>query len=159
MRRHGPPPRPSLAYRDRIGAYAEIRRRAGIPISGGEHEYTRWGFKVLLDNKGVDVVQADPDWTGGISELVKICALVSAYDKPVIPHGHSVLPALHVIASQSPTVCPLLEYLIIFNEQKQWFLKEKYMPEGGSMRLPDKPGLGIVLDEERIKNRVSLKWS
>ena len=97
---------------DRIESYAEIRRATGIPIAGGEHEYTRWGFKVLLDAEGVDVIQADPDWTGGISEMVKICALGSAYDKQVIPHGHSVLPALHIIASQSPAVCPMLEYLI-----------------------------------------------
>jgi L-rhamnonate dehydratase len=143
---------------DRIGAYAEIRRQAGIPIAGGEHEYTRWGFKVLLDSEGVDVVQADPDWTGGISEMVKICALVSAYDKPVIPHGHSVLPALHIIAAQSPETCPLLEYLIRFNPQKQWFHRFKYMPEGGLMRLPDQPGLGIVLDEERILARTALHW-
>ena len=99
---------------DRIGAYAEIRRATGIPIASGEHEYTRWGFKVLLDAEGVDVVQADPDWTGGITEMVKICALASAYDKPVIPHGHSVLPALHLIAAQSPAVCPLLEFLLVY---------------------------------------------
>ncbi len=143
---------------DRIEAYAEIRRQTGIPIAGGEHEYTRWGFKVLLDNEGVDVVQADPDWTGGISEMVKICALTSSYDKPVIPHGHSVLPALHLIAAQSPSVCPWLEYLIMFNPQKQWFHKDKFMPEAGLVRLPDKPGLGIVLDEERILERSALSW-
>ncbi len=143
---------------DRIGAYAEIRRRAGIPIAGGEHEYTRWGFKVLLDSEAVDVVQADPDWTGGISEMVKICALASAFDKPVIPHGHSVLPALHLIAAQSPETCPWLEYLIKFNPQKQWFHRTKFMPEGGMMRLPDQPGLGIELDEERIQARTTLNW-
>ncbi len=143
---------------DRIGAYAEIRRLAGIPIAGGEHEYTRWGFKVLLESDGVDVVQADPDWTGGISEMVKICALCSAYDKPVFPHGHSVLPALHLIAAQSPETCPMLEYLIMFNPQKQWFHKVKYMPEGGIVRLPEEPGLGIVLDEERIQARTELRW-
>jgi len=70
---------------DRLTAYAEIRRQTSVPIASGEHEYTRWGFKALLDAEGVDVVQADPDWTGGISELTKIMALCSAYDKPVIP--------------------------------------------------------------------------
>lgn len=143
---------------DRVGAYAEIRRKTGIPIAGGEHEYTRWGFKVLLDNECLDVVQADPDWAGGLSEMLKICALSSAYDKPVFPHGHSVPPALHLIAAQSPSVCPMLEYLIVFNPQKQWFHKVKYMPEKGQVRLPEEPGLGIVLDEERIKRRVSLRW-
>ncbi|MGI6368688.1 MAG: enolase C-terminal domain-like protein [Anaerolineae bacterium] len=143
---------------DRIGAYAEIRRATGIPIAGGEHEYTRWGFKVLLDAEGVDVIQADPDWTGGITEMLKICALVSAYDKPVIPHGHSTLPALHLIAAQSPAVCPRLEFLIVHNPSKQWFHTEQFFPEGGMMRLPQTPGLGITLDEDRIESRTPLSW-
>jgi L-alanine-DL-glutamate epimerase-like enolase superfamily enzyme len=143
---------------DRIGAYAEIRRATGIPIAGGEHEYTRWGFKVLLDAEGVDVVQADPDWTGGITEMVKICGLVSAYDKPVIPHGHSTLPALHLIAAQSPATCPLLEFLIVHNPSKQWFHTDQYFPEQGLMRLPTTPGLGIILDEEHIESRTPLSW-
>ena len=143
---------------DRIGAYAEIRRVTGIPIAGGEHEYTRWGFKVLLDAECVDVVQADPDWTGGITEMIKICGLVWAYDKPVIPHGHSTLPALHLIAAQSPATCPLLEFLIVHNPSKQWFHRDQYFPERGMMRLPDAPGLGIILDEGRIESRTPLSW-
>ncbi|MFO7695700.1 MAG: enolase C-terminal domain-like protein, partial [Anaerolineae bacterium] len=143
---------------DRIGAYAEIRRATGIPIAGGEHEYTRWGFKVLLDAEGVDVVQADPDWTGGITEMIKICGLVSAYDKPAIPHGHSTLPALHLIAAQSPATCPLLEFLIVHNPSKQWFHTDQYFPEKGLMRLPTTPGLGIILDEEHIESRTPLSW-
>ncbi len=143
---------------DRIDAYAEIRRQAGIPIAGGEHEYTRWGFKTLLDAEAIDVVQADPDWTGGLSEMVKICALASAYGKQVIPHGHSVLPALHLIAAQSAEVCPLLEYLILHNAQKQWFHKNKYVPENGMMRLPEGPGLGLEIDPARVTQREELHW-
>lgn len=143
---------------DRVESYAEIRRATGIPIAGGEHVYTRWGFKVFLDAEALDVVQADPDWTGGLTEMAKICALASAYDKQVIPHGHSVLPALHLIASQSPAVCPMLEYLVLHNEAKQWFHKTKYMPENGVVRLPDQPGLGIELDESRILSREELVW-
>ena len=90
--------------------------------------------------------------------MVKICALGSAYDKQVIPHGHSVLPALHIIASQSPAVCPMLEYLIRHNPSKQWFHKAKFMPEGGFVRLPDKPGLGIEIDAERVESSRVLEW-
>jgi L-rhamnonate dehydratase len=144
---------------DRIESYAEIRRATGIPIAGGEHEYTRWGFKVLLDAEGVDVVQADPDWAGGLTEMPKICALASAYDRQVIPHGHSVLPALHLVASQSPAVCPLLEYLVLHNAAKQWFHKEQFVPEQGVVRLPQRPGLGIELDEARILAQRELHWS
>jgi L-rhamnonate dehydratase len=143
---------------DRLDAYREIRRQTGIPIAGGEHEYTRWGFKALLDAEGVDVVQADPDWTGGLTETVKICALVSAYGKQVVPHGHSVLPALHLIAAQSPEVCPFLEYLILHNTRKQWFHKKKFMPVHGQVRLPEGPGLGIEIDPDRVTRRETLHW-
>ena len=143
---------------DRVASYAEIRRQTGIPIAGGEHEYTRWGFKVLLDAQALDVVQADPDWAGGLTEMTKICALASAYDKPVVPHGHSVVPALHLVASQSPAVCPLLEYLITYGPRKQWFHRQRYLPERGLVRLPQEPGLGIELDPERIEATHPLSW-
>jgi len=58
-------------------------------------------------------VQADPEWCGGISELLKIGTVASLYDVPVIPHGHSLHAALHVIASQSPMTFPLAEFLVI----------------------------------------------
>ncbi len=143
---------------DRIGGYAEIRRRGGIPLAGGEHEYTRWGIKVLLDAEGVDVIQADTDWAGGLSELVKIVALCSAYERPVIPHGHSVAPALHLVASQSPAVCPLLEFLLVYLERKQWFFKHPIMPVGGLVALPSEPGLGLELDEAKVIRRTAMTF-
>jgi len=143
---------------DHVASYAQIRRESGVPIAGGEHVYTRWGFKVLLDAEGVDVVQADPDWAGGISEMVKIIALSSAYDRPVIPHGHSVVPALHLVASQSPAVCPWLEYLLLHATRKQWFHQDKFMPKGGSVRLPSKPGLSIELDMNVVQRLTALCW-
>ena len=98
---------------DRIGDFAAIRRSTTVPIATGEHEYTRWGFLQLLQADAIDVIQADPDWCGGISELTKICTLASAYGRHVIPHGHSIHAAVHVIAAQSPSVCPMAEYLLL----------------------------------------------
>ena len=104
----------------------------------------------------VDVVQADPDWTGGISELVKICALSSAFEVPVIAHGHSLLPALHVAAAQSPQTMPMVEYLVRYQEHKQFFHAPIYRPAGGAVSLPELPGLGLVLDEAKIDGREEL---
>src|SRR5438270_6656659 len=81
---------------DRIGDLAMIRRACRVPIATGEHEYTRWGFLQLLQAEAVDVIQADPDWCGGISELVKVCTLASAWGRHVVPHGHSIHAAVHV---------------------------------------------------------------
>jgi len=89
--------------------YVRPHTAAAVPIATGEHVYTRWQVKELLVGEAVDVVQVDPDWTGGISELVKIYALSSAFEVPVIAHGHSLLPALHVAAAQSPQTVPMVE--------------------------------------------------
>lgn len=135
---------------DRVGDLAAIRRASNVPIATGEHEYTRWGFLQLLQAEAVDVIQADPDWCGGVSELVKICALASAYGKHVIPHGHSIHPAAHVIAAQSPATCPLAEFLLVHQPTKQHFFKTPLYPKNGVIPLPNEPGLGLELDESKI---------
>jgi L-alanine-DL-glutamate epimerase-like enolase superfamily enzyme len=143
---------------DKIPQYAEIRRNVRIPISGGEHEYTRWGIKALMDAEAVDVLQPDIYWAGGISEMIKICALASAYDLPVIPHGHSTPASTHFIASQPVTTCPLLEYLIKWNEIHQYFLKYPVKPVDGYVELNDRPGMGMELDEEKIEKREEVRF-
>jgi L-rhamnonate dehydratase len=144
---------------DRIQSYAELRRQVRIPIAGGEHEYTRWGLKSLLDAEAVDVLQADIYWAGGITEMLKVAALASTYDVVLIPHGHSTPASAHFIASQSPAVCPLLEYLIKWNEIHQFFLRTPLKPVGGVVTLPDAPGLGMELDEAKIESERFVQFS
>ena len=144
---------------DKIESYAAIRRQVRVPISGGEHEYTRWGLKALMDAEAVDVLQPDIYWAGGITEMLKICALASTYDLPVIPHGHSTPASAHLIASQPTSVCPLLEYLVKWNEIHQFFLKTPLKPERGVVRIPDTPGLGMDLDEAKIESQRVVRWT
>ncbi len=141
---------------DRIGDFAHIRRSTRIPIATGEHEYTRWGFLTLLQADAIDVIQADPDWCGGISELVKIGTLASAFGRQVFPHGHSIPAALNVIASQPPAVFPMVEFLLRSQPFAQFFHTTATLPEGGSLALPTAPGLGIVIDEAKVEGRVEL---
>ncbi|MGH7443110.1 MAG: enolase C-terminal domain-like protein, partial [bacterium] len=56
-------------------------------LAAGEHEYTRWGFKLLLDYKALDIWQPDITWCGGLTELRRIGAMAAANNIPVIPHG------------------------------------------------------------------------
>jgi L-rhamnonate dehydratase len=144
---------------DKIAQYAEIRRQVRVPISGGEHEYTRWGLKQLMDAEAVDVLQPDIYWAGGITEMLKILALASTYDLPVIPHGHSTPASAHLIASQPPNLCPLLEYLIKWNEIHQFFLKSPLKPRNGVVTLPETPGLGMDLDAQKIETQQLLRWA
>lgn len=143
---------------ERVGGLRRIREAARVPVATGEHVYTRWQVRELLVGEAVDVLQTDPDWTGGITELVKICALASAFEVPVIAHGHSLLPALHVAGAQSPATVPMVEYLVRNQEAKQYFIKPAYRPKGGSVTLPDLPGLGIVLDEAKIEKRETIEY-
>src|SRR5256885_11944369 len=72
---------------DDIDVYAELSRLNSIPISGGEHEFSLYGFKQLLDKKAVSVVQYDTNRVGGITAAHKINALCEAFSVPVIPHA------------------------------------------------------------------------
>jgi L-rhamnonate dehydratase len=143
---------------DKIEQHAQIRHSVNIPIATGEHEYTRWGLKALMDARAADVLQPDVYWAGGISEVVKIAVLASAYDLPVIPHGHSVPATIHVLASQPVTTCPLLEYLVKWNEIHQFFLKDPIKPIGGQVTLPTAPGIGMELDETKVERRRELTF-
>ena len=144
---------------DKIDACAEIRRRSKVPIATGEHEYTRWGLKQLMDARAADVLQPDIYWAGGISEMVKIAALASVYDLVLIPHGHSTPATAQFIAAQSPTLCPILEYLIKWNEIHQFFFLNPLKPVDGMISVPVRPGMGIELDEAKIETERELRWS
>ena len=138
---------------ERVGTFKRLHSRDRVPLATGEHVYTRWQVKELLEARAIDWVQTDPDWCGGVSELVKICALASSFDVPVVAHGHSLLAALHVAGAQSPSVVPYIEYLIQHQPNKQYFHKSCYQPEQGMVKLPELPGLGLILDENKIEQR------
>lgn len=135
---------------DMIPQYAELRRSVrGVFISGGEHEYTRWGIKALLDAGAVDVLQADVTWAGGLTEMIKICALASAHGIPVIPH-HGGWPSTHLIESQTPTACPMQEWLFQFGRLSNVFYKHKLVPVDGHIELPTAPGMTMDLAEDEL---------
>jgi L-alanine-DL-glutamate epimerase-like enolase superfamily enzyme len=138
---------------ERVGELRRIRQASRVPIATGEHVYTRWQTKELLVNEAIDFLQNDPDWTGGITELCKLGALASAFEVPVVAHGHSLLAALHVAGARSPAEVPYVEFLVNSQPGKQFFHKPTYEPVNGEIALPDLPGLGLALDEAKIARR------
>lgn len=135
-----------------LDAFIEFSRETSIPVATGEHFYGRWDVHEFLKADAIMVVQADPEWCGGVSELVKICTLASVHGVNVIPHGHCLHAAMHVVASQPIEVCPLVEYLI--QKMGTHYDLEKYQPKpvDGMLELPDRPGFGIELDESKIED-------
>jgi len=138
---------------DRKAGLKRIRERTGLPIATGEHIYTRWQALDLLEAEAVDVIQADPDWCGGVSELVKIANICSAFDVPVCPHGHSLHAALHVAAALPHNVVPMVEFLMLHQRTKQRFMKGYLEPTNGVIEPPEMLGLGIELDPDKIDAR------
>jgi L-rhamnonate dehydratase len=138
---------------NRLESFRQLSQSTSIPVATGEHFYNRWEVLNFLKVDAIQIVQADPEWCGGVSELVKICNLASSFGAKVFPHGHNIHAALHVVASQSPEVCPLVEYLISYIEYKQHFQKDALLTENGILKLPQKPGFGIEFDDSKIESR------
>jgi L-alanine-DL-glutamate epimerase-like enolase superfamily enzyme len=137
---------------DDLHGYAELN--AGpIPISGGEHEYTLFGFRQLLDLKAVSVVQYDTNRVGGITAAQKINALAEAYQVPVIPHAGQ---AHNYHLTMANINCPMSEYfpvndVEIGNELFYYIFNGDPAAHDGFLDLSDDtPGLGISLSEEHL---------
>lgn len=141
---------------DDVTGYATIRRQTRIPISGGEHEFTRWGFARLFEAQALDIAQPDLHRCGGFTEARRIAALASVHGLPVILHVYS-LPHVH-FALATPN-CPLLEHFPRpcwaepLPAQRPLFIGEPAV-DGASVRPLDRPGLGITLDWDRLRELV-----
>jgi L-alanine-DL-glutamate epimerase-like enolase superfamily enzyme len=136
---------------NRHAAFAELRRSTSIPLATGEHVYDRQEVLDLLRDGSIQVLQADPEWCGGVTELTRMAALAETFGVALIPHGHGVHAALHVIASQSPEVCPKAEYLLRHMPWRHHFEADAPAPVTGAFALPTEPGFGIELDESKIE--------
>ena len=138
---------------DDYWGYAELRRRVprGLMVTTGEHEASRYGFRMLVDMGCCDIVQPDVGWCGGLTELLKIAAYAEAHDVLVVPHGSSVY-SYHFVVTR--TSSPFAEFLMMAPDADHvvpmfspLFLDEP-VPERGRLKLSalDRPGFGVELD-------------
>ncbi len=141
---------------DRIDSYRRIKEKISIPISGAEHEYTRWGFKRFIDAGALDIIQPDIYWCGGLSETLKIAAYATVHDLITIPHGHSTPANIHFSVTQSPIHTPYQEYLHKWNEIHQHFLLHSCKPVRGEIIAPEQPGFGMDLDPAKIEHEAEV---
>lgn len=120
-------------------------------IATGEHEYTRYGFRQLLEHRSAAIWQPDIHWCGGLTELRRIGALAAAYDIPVIPHGGGGQDGAHFI--MATTNSPWAELFMPAPggppEVYRRFEEDNQIsrgPEGIYMRPSEKPGFGWDFD-------------
>jgi L-rhamnonate dehydratase len=136
-----------------LAGYAALRDKTGIPLAAGEHLYDRQELLPYLTERILTIVQADPEWCGGVTELARICTLAETFGVPVIPHGHGLHAAIHVVASQSPATCPMTEYLYRIMPGRHRFEAAPPQPVRGAFPLPQRPGFGIELNDAAITGR------
>lgn len=144
---------------DDIDGYAQIRRSVRTPISGGEHEFTRYGHRELIQRQAVDILQPDVNRVGGITEARKIWAMAASHNLQVIPHGGQMHNHHLVMAHLNS---PLAEYLpppsergALDDDTLFWELfRGEPRAAAGFITLPEVPGLGIDLNEEVVR-----QWS
>jgi L-rhamnonate dehydratase len=140
---------------DDIQGYAALKALGRIPIAGGEHEFTLYGFRQLLEAKAVDYIQFDTNRVGGITQARKVAALAEAHAVPVIPHAGQMHNFQVVMASLNS---PLAEFFprveVEIGNELFWYIFEgEPEPVAGSIDLRDDlPGLGIKIKEDGLKD-------
>jgi L-rhamnonate dehydratase len=143
---------------DDIEGYRQIRQaHPTLKWTTGEHEYSRFGFRRLIEERTLDILQPDVMWVGGLTELLRISAHASAYDMPIIPHGSGPY-AYHFIASQ--TGAAYCEYVATSPDGRSiqpvfgdLFVGEN-VPENGRLRVSDAPGFGMLLKDRQNLRRI-----
>ena len=149
--------------------FTEIANTVAVPLATGERLYTRWQFKNLFKQGAIDVIQPDVALCGGILETRKIAAMAEAYDMAVAPHapyGPIALAATLQIDSCTPNVF-IQEQSLGIHYNKGFDLldfvenKEIFQYDDGYVGIPEKPGLGLIMNEEKIKeiSQEGLVWT
>jgi galactonate dehydratase len=137
-----------------VDVMAEIAKKTHIPIATGERIFTKWGFREVLEKRAATILQPDPNYAGGITELIRIAAMADAYYTPIAPHnpnGPCSLAAGLQIAGAIPN------FLIQERGDREHDdLLTKPMPpvRNGHRPLLTDPGLGITIDEDKLMAQV-----
>ena len=147
-----------------LEGYLEIKRNTPIFIAGGECEYTRYGFRDLINRRVVDILQPDLCACGGFTEMMKIIAMASATNLPVMPHvwgtnvGLAASLQLFATLPRFPErrfpMDPFFEYDRSPHPLRDGVTLEKFGMDAGYLPIPDRPGLGVNLDMDFIKRYV-----
>ena len=154
-----------------LDGYRELRAFLKVNISGGEAEFNRWGWRKLLESRGLDIAQPEVCALGGISEYLRVLALCHSHFTPVVNHvwGSAIAVAvnLHLLAAMPPLPGglfpwePMLEFDTTHNRFIDDLLtvpldiKKQVKTNNGTVSLPSGPGLGVTpkrdfLDKFRI---------
>ena len=139
-----------------IAGHSELRAKSPLPIALGETERTRYQFKPFIEQRAMDIVQPDVGRTG-ITELMHIASLAQTWNLQVAPHlsvglGPCIAASIHVAAAL-PNLF-MLEYQPPVFELANQLLDTPLVCEAGHYTLPQGAGLGIAVNEARVRESV-----
>jgi len=135
---------------DNLEALKAVRDKSPVEISAGERLYSRWDYRKLFDLRAADYIQPDISHAGGILELKKIAAEAESRYIPFAPHNPSG-PVANAATLQLAATCPNFCILEIMYSDVEWrkdVANELLEYNDGYIKIPDKPGLGIEINEE-----------
>lgn len=130
-------------------ALAEVRSRIPIPVASGERVFDRFGFLEMLNRNAADVLQPDVCHVGGMLELKRICDLARTFYKPVSAHN-PIGPVGNAMTLHVAAASPNFSMLETMSSDVPWraeVVREDLEFADGHMLVPDKPGLGVELNE------------
>ena len=133
-----------------IDALADVRAGSPIPIATGERYFEPERFMELITKRAVDILQPDVGHVGGMLEAQKIAAMGHARFLPVAPHNPTgpVMNAMTLqLAATIPNFC-ILETIAVDVPWRREIVQESLVFTNSEIRIPDKPGLGLELNEE-----------
>ena len=142
----------------------EIANHVSIPIATGERMFSKWQFKMLLKDGYADIIQPDLSHAGGITECKKIISMAEAFDVAAAPHcplGPIALAAcLQVDATCHNAFIQEQSLGIHYNQGSDLldYLADKtvFKYEEGYVKIPEKPGLGIEINEDHVRKMAAI---
>ena len=136
-----------------IEGHAELREKGRTPIAVGENLHMSYAFENFIVRGAVDFIQPDVARAGGITEIRKITALAARHNVPVSFHtwGDGVALAASVHLSAALKDCIVMELDYTYNPLREELLREPFKVENGYLIPPEKPGLGIELNQEALQ--------
>ncbi len=138
------------------GAMAQVKEATTIPIATGERLFTRWGFREILETKAASLLQPDTCHAGGISEVRKIASMAEVYYAGIAPHN-PLGPVSTAACIQVDFATPnfVIQEIVDPDEipEAMEFVKDPLPIVDGHVRPPEKPGIGVEVDEDACAKR------
>ncbi|MBN2652191.1 MAG: galactonate dehydratase [Spirochaetales bacterium] len=146
---------------DNLESLKKIAQYTSVPLATGEEIFSRWGFRKVLQNELIDIIQPSVVYTGGITEARKVVSMAEPYDVGIIMHCSlgpiAFCSSLHVGASGSN---PIMQEENIFNPSADPLAKkyikniEDFVFQDGYINLIRRPGIGIEVDEDCVRENL-----